>query len=155
MLKKCWHRPSSPYPLAILAGSLGKRNKVEAGCCLSSEESCRIDVMFDFYRRHSQRLLRGEAAEVPAPAFIPRTSLQLERSNTGNKSNIYAAATSLGLSTVPFCCCTVTAEIVHTLALFNRMVTDSQQPLWYSHTSRLSQELVRFPGMAFHLLVLL
>lgn len=68
MLEKCWHSPSSRYPLALFAGSLGKRNKVEAGCCLSSEESFKIDAMFDFYMRHSQGLLRGrgggEAAEV-------------------------------------------------------------------------------------------
>lgn len=39
---------------------------MEAGCCLPSEESFKIDAMFDFYMRHSQHLLhgRGEAAEV-------------------------------------------------------------------------------------------
>lgn len=76
---------------------------MEAGCCLSSEESCRIDAMFDFYRRHSQRLLHGgEAAEVPAPAFTSGTSLQLQRSSARNISNIWTAPMSLRLLIIPF-----------------------------------------------------
>lgn len=111
--------------------------------------------MFDFYRRQSQRLLHGEAAEVPAPAFIPRTPLQLKGSNTANKTNICAAATSPRLLTVPFCCCIVTAEITHTLVLFNGAVTEQQQPLWHTGAMGLSRELVLVPGTAFHLLTLL
>lgn len=39
--------------LGSISWIIRKKKQSGAGCCLSSEESCRIDVMFDFYRRHS------------------------------------------------------------------------------------------------------
>lgn len=87
-------------------------------------------------------------AELPAPAFIPRTSLQLQAFNTGNKSNICAAVASVTLLIVPLCCSMVTAG-----TLYNRMV-QTLRILSDTHTGA-GWQLVHFSAVLFDPVVIL